>query len=131
MFHVASLLPKTIDPQQLERKRHIGNDIVVVVFDDRDDNDNSDDTRAMPFAAEHVNSHFNHVFVVVRRATRDEIAAVAVDCNGIDDATSMRFVVDKILFKNCEKSLAQVEKLDVRRSSFFLLLKEIKSIAKY
>jgi hypothetical protein len=33
MFHVGTLLPFTPqDEQQVERKRHIGNDVVVIVF---------------------------------------------------------------------------------------------------
>ncbi len=33
MFHVSTLLPlHESDVQKLERKRHIGNDIVIVVF---------------------------------------------------------------------------------------------------
>lgn len=33
MFHVATLIPHTPgDVQQVERKRHIGNDMVVVIF---------------------------------------------------------------------------------------------------
>lgn len=33
MFHVAPLLPHTVgDAQQLQRKRHVGNDIVAIVF---------------------------------------------------------------------------------------------------
>lgn len=33
MFHVAPLLPHTAgDSQQLQRKRHVGNDIVAIVF---------------------------------------------------------------------------------------------------
>ena len=34
MFHVSTLLPfkEKGDNQQLERKRHIGNDIVAIVF---------------------------------------------------------------------------------------------------
>lgn len=35
MFHVSTLLPySAVDAQQLERKRHIGNDIVTIVFQD-------------------------------------------------------------------------------------------------
>ena len=38
MFHVSTLLPYSRDnKQQVERKRHIGNDIVNVVFVDADD----------------------------------------------------------------------------------------------
>jgi len=37
MFHVATLLPHNPkDKQQLEKKRHIGNDIVVIIFQDGD-----------------------------------------------------------------------------------------------
>ena len=33
MFHVASLLPfNPDDKQRLERKRHLGNDVVLVLF---------------------------------------------------------------------------------------------------
>ncbi|KAJ8969540.1 hypothetical protein NQ314_001692 [Rhamnusium bicolor] len=38
MFHVSTLLPYSRDNrQQVERKRHIGNDIVNIVFIDADD----------------------------------------------------------------------------------------------
>lgn len=37
MYHVATLLPfSEKEKQQLERKRHIGNDIVIIVFQDSD-----------------------------------------------------------------------------------------------
>ena len=33
MFHVNTLLPYfPLDPQQLERKRHVGNDVGVIIF---------------------------------------------------------------------------------------------------
>ena len=36
MFHVSTLLPYTMgDTQQLQRKRHIGNDIVAIVFQEQ------------------------------------------------------------------------------------------------
>ena len=35
MYHVSTLLPHSKDnPQQLERKRHIGNDIVNIIYTD-------------------------------------------------------------------------------------------------
>eukprot|EP01102_Stenamoeba_stenopodia_P020515 TRINITY_DN8023_c0_g1_i3.p1 TRINITY_DN8023_c0_g1~~TRINITY_DN8023_c0_g1_i3.p1 ORF type:complete len:968 (+),score=239.81 TRINITY_DN8023_c0_g1_i3:2187-5090(+) len=59
MFHVGTLLPfNQADIQQLERKRHIGNDIVVVIF--------SESTSA-PFDPAVLVSHFNHVFIVVQK----------------------------------------------------------------
>ncbi|KAF5296515.1 hypothetical protein FQR65_LT01505 [Abscondita terminalis] len=57
MFHVSTLLPYTeSDPQQLQRKRHIGNDIVAIVFQE----DNT------PFSPDMIASHFLHAFIVVQ-----------------------------------------------------------------
>ncbi|KAJ2945575.1 hypothetical protein O0L34_g397 [Tuta absoluta] len=56
MFHVAPLLPHTPgDTQQLQRKRHIGNDIVTIVFQEK----------ATPFTPDMIASHFLHAFIVV------------------------------------------------------------------
>lgn len=56
MFHVAPLLPHTAgDAQQLQRKRHVGNDIVAIVFQER----------ATPFTPDMIASHFLHAFIVV------------------------------------------------------------------
>ncbi|KAK3857396.1 hypothetical protein Pcinc_036352 [Petrolisthes cinctipes] len=57
MFHVSTLLPyKENDPQQLERKRHIGNDMVAVVFQEGN----------TPFAPDMIASHFLHAYIVVQ-----------------------------------------------------------------
>lgn len=61
MFHVAPLLPhSTADHQQLERKRHLGNDIVVIVFQDTD----------APIKIGTFSSKQNHVFAIVRPVTK-------------------------------------------------------------
>ncbi|GIY80218.1 signal-induced proliferation-associated 1-like protein 2 [Caerostris extrusa] len=58
MFHVSTLLPYTPNnKQQLLRKRHIGNDIVTIVFQEPD---------ALPFTPKNIRSQFQHVFLVVR-----------------------------------------------------------------
>ena len=58
MFHVSTLLPyENSDPQKLQRKRHVGNDIVCVVFLE------ADNTRFSPSC---IKSHFLHTFIVVR-----------------------------------------------------------------
>jgi len=58
MYHVSTMLPfSTSDAQQLERKRHLGNDVVVVIFKEGD----------QPFSADCLCSEFNHVFVVVQK----------------------------------------------------------------
>ncbi|KAJ3126478.1 hypothetical protein HK098_007460 [Nowakowskiella sp. JEL0407] len=57
MFHVSTLLPYSeSDKQQLERKRHIGNDIVIIAFQDTD----------KPFQLQTITSHQNHVAMVVQ-----------------------------------------------------------------
>ncbi|XP_071162568.1 signal-induced proliferation-associated 1-like protein 2 isoform X4 [Mytilus edulis] len=58
MFHVSTLLPYTANnTQQLLRKRHIGNDIVTIIFQE---------PNALPFSAKTVRSQFQHVFIIVR-----------------------------------------------------------------
>jgi len=57
MFHVSTLLPYfPKDPQQVERKRHLGNDVVLVVFKD---------SHSEPFPSHTISSQFNHIFVVI------------------------------------------------------------------
>uniref|UniRef100_A0A8C1SZQ9 Signal-induced proliferation-associated 1 like 3 n=1 Tax=Cyprinus carpio TaxID=7962 RepID=A0A8C1SZQ9_CYPCA len=58
MFHVSTMLPyMPNNPQQLLRKRHIGNDIVTIIFQE---------PGAHPFTPQNIRSHFQHVFVIVR-----------------------------------------------------------------
>ncbi|XP_075047466.1 rap1 GTPase-activating protein 1 isoform X2 [Mixophyes fleayi] len=57
MFHISTKLPYTEgDAQQLQRKRHIGNDIVAIVFQD----DNT------PFVPDMIASNFLHSYIVVQ-----------------------------------------------------------------
>ncbi|XP_030044243.1 rap1 GTPase-activating protein 1 isoform X3 [Microcaecilia unicolor] len=57
MFHVSTKLPYVEgDPQQLQRKRHIGNDIVAIVFQDEN----------TPFVPDMIASNFLHAYVVVQ-----------------------------------------------------------------
>jgi len=58
MFHVSHMIPlHDIDPS---RKRHLGNDIVLMIF-----KEDPQDT----FDPAHFESHFNHIFVVVEKVT--------------------------------------------------------------
>lgn len=58
MFHVSTLLPYSANNrQQLPRKRHIGNDIVTIVFQEEG---------ALPFTPKTIRSQFQHVFIVVK-----------------------------------------------------------------
>ncbi|XP_063059233.1 rap1 GTPase-activating protein 2b isoform X2 [Engraulis encrasicolus] len=57
MFHVSTKLPYTEgDTQQLQRKRHIGNDIVAVVFQEE----------ATPFVPDMIASNFLHAYIIVQ-----------------------------------------------------------------
>jgi hypothetical protein len=62
IFHVCSMIPLDKDPEQslLERKRHIGNDVVVVIFKEGSQQLDPSTWR----------SQFNHVFVVVSKDER-------------------------------------------------------------
>lgn len=67
MFHTSTELPySTVNPQQVERKRHIGNDVVVIIY--------QDGSSSKPFKPTAIASKFNHVYIVVQ-AVGDETAA--------------------------------------------------------
>ncbi|TRY76005.1 hypothetical protein DNTS_010905 [Danionella cerebrum] len=67
MFHISTKLPFTEgDTQQLQRKRHIGNDIVAAVFQEE----------ATPFVPDMIASNFLHAFILVQ-----------VENPGTDDTT--------------------------------------------
>jgi hypothetical protein len=60
MYHVSTLLPfQPEDKQRVERKRHLGNDIVVIIFKEGD----------QPFDPLCLTTHFNHIFCVISRDT--------------------------------------------------------------
>ncbi|CAL4154568.1 unnamed protein product [Meganyctiphanes norvegica] len=57
MFHVSTLLPyNENDNQQLQRKRHIGNDIVTIIFQEGN----------TPFTPDMIASHFLHSYIVIQ-----------------------------------------------------------------
>lgn len=63
MFHVATLLPfYEADLQQLERKRHLGNDVVVVIYKEGD----------QKFDPSWIHSEFNHVFIIIQKLPAKE-----------------------------------------------------------
>ncbi|KAG0264148.1 hypothetical protein DFQ27_001382 [Actinomortierella ambigua] len=56
MYHISTMLPyNTGDRQQIQRKRHIGNDIVCIVFVDG----------VQPFMPTAIKSQFLHIFVLI------------------------------------------------------------------
>ncbi|XP_056586241.1 rap1 GTPase-activating protein 2b isoform X2 [Triplophysa dalaica] len=67
MFHISTKLPYTEgDTQQVQRKRHIGNDIVAAVFQEE----------AAPFVPDMIASNFLHAYILVQ-----------VENPGTDDTT--------------------------------------------
>ncbi|KAL7717141.1 GTPase-activating Rap/Ran-GAP domain-like protein 3 [Entamoeba marina] len=66
MFHVSPLIPtKKDDLQSLERKRFVGNDVVVLVFKEQNDRDDVFDPSI-------IHSQFNHVWIIVSPHKTDE-----------------------------------------------------------
>uniref|UniRef100_A0A8C6UMX6 GTPase-activating Rap/Ran-GAP domain-like protein 3 n=1 Tax=Neogobius melanostomus TaxID=47308 RepID=A0A8C6UMX6_9GOBI len=66
MFHVSTLLPYSKEnKQQVERKRHIGNDIVTIVFQEGDE-------ASSTFKPSMIRSHFTHIFALVRYNSQND-----------------------------------------------------------
>jgi len=62
MFHVSTMLGfQEGDIQQTTRKKHIGNDVVVIIY--------SECTK--PFSPIFISSKYNHVFLVVKKAQKE------------------------------------------------------------
>eukprot|EP01130_Rhizamoeba_saxonica_P016945 TRINITY_DN7957_c0_g1_i1.p1 TRINITY_DN7957_c0_g1~~TRINITY_DN7957_c0_g1_i1.p1 ORF type:complete len:145 (-),score=19.01 TRINITY_DN7957_c0_g1_i1:26-460(-) len=62
MYHVSTMLRHSeADNQQIGKKRHIGNNVVVIVFHESN----------MPFDPKVISSHFNHVFFVIKKIKSD------------------------------------------------------------
>ncbi|KNC98044.1 uncharacterized protein SPPG_06458 [Spizellomyces punctatus DAOM BR117] len=78
MFHVSTLLPYIPgDRQQLERKRHIGNDIVIIIFSESDS----------PFQLSSITSHQNHVVAVVSPVEGDRYRLTVAPKSGVPGFT--------------------------------------------
>ncbi|XP_070532264.1 GTPase-activating Rap/Ran-GAP domain-like protein 3 isoform X3 [Ptychodera flava] len=74
MFHVSTMLPYSKDnKQQVERKRHIGNDIVTIVFQDNEDPD-----EPPTFKPSMIKSHFTHIFALVTYNKADDSYKLSV-----------------------------------------------------
>ncbi|EGC31151.1 hypothetical protein DICPUDRAFT_50351 [Dictyostelium purpureum] len=58
MYHVAPMIPcRAADEQSVERKRHLGNDIVLIIFKEGKNN---------KFDPSIIKSNFNHIFAVIQ-----------------------------------------------------------------
>uniref|UniRef100_T1KL03 Rap-GAP domain-containing protein n=1 Tax=Tetranychus urticae TaxID=32264 RepID=T1KL03_TETUR len=86
MFHVSTMLPhEENDPQKLQKKRHIGNDIVCVAFIEADDT---------PFWPGCIKSHFLHAFIVVRTTPKtlgeDEVRKYSISVVCRDEVSAFK-----------------------------------------
>ncbi|XP_071043931.1 uncharacterized protein [Parasteatoda tepidariorum] len=71
MFHVSTMLPhEEHDLQKLQKKRHIGNDIVCIAFLE------ADDTLFVPTC---IKSHFLHTFIVVRASPSSSLKDISYE----------------------------------------------------
>eukprot|EP01124_Arcella_intermedia_P007777 TRINITY_DN14811_c0_g1_i2.p1 TRINITY_DN14811_c0_g1~~TRINITY_DN14811_c0_g1_i2.p1 ORF type:complete len:464 (+),score=97.26 TRINITY_DN14811_c0_g1_i2:92-1483(+) len=84
MFHVATLLPsQEADEQRLERKRHIGNDVVAIVFHESDS----------PFNVNIITTQFIRVIVVIKKlkkassAEKSRYSMVIANRRGVGEYT--------------------------------------------
>ncbi|KAJ1552517.1 hypothetical protein HK405_011033 [Cladochytrium tenue] len=78
MFHVATFLPfNDKDKQQLERKRHIGNDIVVVIFSESE----------QPFKLGTITSQQNHVIAIVQPIDGEKYRLTMAAKSGVPEFT--------------------------------------------
>jgi len=67
MFHVSTLLKHVPDDKQhISKKRHIGNDVVVIIYQDEIISASNEVTN-YSFSPALISSSYNHIFVVVRR----------------------------------------------------------------
>jgi len=63
MFHISTLLPlKLEDTQRIERKRHLGNDICIIIFTESQE----------PFQLSSIISKQNHVIILVQPLPQDK-----------------------------------------------------------
>jgi len=92
MFHVGPMLPAGEDElQQLGRKRHIGNDIVVIIFLDSDQEEPLDPSIFV--------SDFNHVFCVVRKLSAKKIRELGRGARGRERGEGFKGVKGKTYYQ--------------------------------
>eukprot|EP01118_Nematostelium_gracile_P009355 TRINITY_DN3141_c0_g1_i3.p1 TRINITY_DN3141_c0_g1~~TRINITY_DN3141_c0_g1_i3.p1 ORF type:complete len:198 (-),score=41.63 TRINITY_DN3141_c0_g1_i3:132-725(-) len=97
MFHVSTLLPfSRADRQQLERKRHIGNDLVVIIFQDGD----------TPYRPTTISSRQVHVVIVVREVRINEEIFYRIACVSREEVPIFGPVIpSNVLFERGENFL--------------------------
>jgi RAP1 GTPase activating protein 1 len=130
MFHVSTLLPHSkVERQQLERKRHIGNDIVAIVFQEHE----------TTFNPECIASQFLHVYLVITpldtHGTHFKVSVIYRDSvppfgPGINPSNSFscdqrfkQWILTKLI--NAEMASCRsisFQKYQVKKESLFLLI---------
>ena len=116
MFHVSTLLPHSkSERQQLERKRHIGNDIVAIVFQETE----------TIFNPECIASQFLHVYLVItpldNEGTQFKVSVIhrdSVPSFGPSFTHSTSFHCDQIFKQWLLTKLINAEMASCRASTF-------------
>lgn len=91
MFHISTMLPYSeSDTQQIERKRHIGNDIVIVVFQE---------SKHYPIKIQSFLSRQNHVIVVVHSIDPESYEVVILYKKGVPVNLSSQDVVEPSIIR--------------------------------
>lgn len=91
MFHICTMLPYSeYDSQQIERKRHIGNDIVLIIFQE---------SKLYPIKLQSFVSRQNHVIVVVHSIDPDSYEISILYKKGIPSAPNAREIVEPAIIR--------------------------------
>ena len=81
VFHVTTMMPTLIDdPQCTNKKRHIGNDYVKIIFNES----------GLPFRFETFASQFNHVNIVITPELTEPRHSILTDANSSSDSLDRR-----------------------------------------
>jgi len=95
MFHVVTQLPfRDQDEQQIDRKRHIGNDVLIIIFKEGNE----------PFDPTLITSRFNHVFVVIQKISNEPETTykmAVASKQGVSSSTPA--LIDPPIFKKSEE----------------------------
>ncbi|MDP2436895.1 MAG: GTPase-activating protein [archaeon] len=119
IFHVPTLMPFfPDDPQAVERKRHVGNDIVTVVFQDKD---------APPFCPTSVRTTFTHVYIVVREVEEGRYDVGVVSRHNVPEfgppLPSAELFEDNLIFRKwLLYKLVNAERASLYHPTFRLLM---------
>lgn len=91
MFHISTMLPYSEnDSQQIERKRHIGNDIVIVIFQE---------SKQYPINIQSFISKQTHVIVIISSVDPESYEMVVLYKKGVPINTNVQQLAEPSIIK--------------------------------